>query len=175
MLCRAVADPLSRGSATRKPLIFSSRSLGFARANPRRDTTPEAGRLRGPGRSPAAAAGGSHERTPCSPTDSPVEADILGGVAVPGARLRVRVSPGARSSALVGRHGDAWRVRVNAPPERGRANAAVLGVLADALGVRRSELRLVAGGAGKDKLVEVEGITLGEAERRLTAAGTAAR
>jgi uncharacterized protein YggU (UPF0235/DUF167 family) len=66
-------------------------------------------------------------------------------------------------------------VRVNAPPERGRANAAVLGVLADALGVRRSELRLVAGGAGKDKLVEVEGITLGEAERRLTAAGTAAR
>jgi uncharacterized protein YggU (UPF0235/DUF167 family) len=51
----------------------------------------------------------------------------------------------------------------------------VLSVLADALGVRRSELRLVAGSAGKDKLVEVEGITLGEAERRLTAAGMAAR
>ena len=75
----------------------------------------------------------------------------------------------------MGRHGDAWRVRVSAPPERGRANDAVLGVLADALGVPRSELRLVGGGTGKDKLVEVDGITLGEAERRLTAARTAAR
>ena len=87
----------------------------------------------------------------------------------------MRVSPGARSSAVVGRHGDAWRVRVSAPPERGRANDAVLGVLADALGVRRSALRLVGGAAGKDKLVEVDGITLGEAERRLTAARTVAR
>lgn len=51
----------------------------------------------------------------------------------------------------------------------------MLGVLADALGVRRSELRLVGGAAGKDKLVEVDGITLGEAERRLTAARTVAR
>jgi uncharacterized protein YggU (UPF0235/DUF167 family) len=66
-------------------------------------------------------------------------------------------------------------LRVSAPPERGRANDAVLGVLADALGVRRSELRVVGGAAGKDKLVEVDGITLGEAERRLTAARAVAR
>ena len=74
---------------------------------------------------------------------------------------------------MVGRHGDAWRVRVNAPPERGRANDAVLGVLADALGVRRSEVRLVGGATGKEKLVEVDGITVREAERRLSAAGAA--
>lgn len=60
-------------------------------------------------------------------------------------------------------------MRVHAPPERGRANDAVLGVLADALGVRRSDVRVVGGAAGKDKLVEVDGITLGEAERRLAA------
>jgi uncharacterized protein YggU (UPF0235/DUF167 family) len=48
----------------------------------------------------------------------------------------------------------------------------VLGVLADALGVRRSELRVVGGAAGKDKLVEVDGITLDEAERRLSASET---
>ena len=64
-------------------------------------------------------------------------------------------------------------MRVNAPPERGRANAAVLGVLADALGVRRSDVRLVGGATGKDKLVEVDGITVREAERRLSAAGAA--
>ena len=41
-------------------------------------------------------------------------------------RLRVRVSPGAGRTALVGRHGDAWKVRVTEAPERGRANEAVL-------------------------------------------------
>jgi uncharacterized protein YggU (UPF0235/DUF167 family) len=74
---------------------------------------------------------------------------------------------------VVGRHGDAWRVRVNSRPERGRANDAVLGVLAVALGVRRSDVRLVGGATGKDKLVEVDGITVREAERRLSAAGAA--
>jgi uncharacterized protein YggU (UPF0235/DUF167 family) len=61
-------------------------------------------------------------------------------------------------------------VRVSAPPERGRANDAVLRVLADVLGVRRTDVRVVAGATGKDKLVEVEGLTLDEAERRLAAA-----
>ena len=91
----------------------------------------------------------------------------------PGFRLRVRVAPGSSASGVVGRHGDAWKVRVNAPPERGRANEAVLGVLADALRVRRDDIRLLRGGAGKDKLVEVAGITAAEAERRLSAAGGA--
>jgi uncharacterized protein len=65
-------------------------------------------------------------------------------------------------------------VRVSAPPERGRANDAVLRVLADVLGVRRGEVRVVAGATGKDKLVEVDGLTLDEAERRLAAAEPAA-
>ena len=46
-------------------------------------------------------------------------------------RLRVRVSPGAGRTALVGRHGDAWKVRVTEAPERGRANEAVLRLLAE--------------------------------------------
>jgi uncharacterized protein (TIGR00251 family) len=91
----------------------------------------------------------------------------------PGFRLRVRVAPGSSASGVVGRHGDGWKVRVNAPAERGRANEAVLGVLADALRLRRDDVRLLHGGAGKDKLVEVTGITAAEAELRLAAAGGA--
>jgi len=83
------------------------------------------------------------------------------------ARLRLRVSPGARRSEVVGRHGEAWKVRVAAAPERGAANDAVLDLLADALGVERRRLALVAGRTGRDKIVEVEGLSSSEVERRL--------
>lgn len=89
----------------------------------------------------------------------------------PSARLRVRVAPGARRSEIVGRHGDAWRVRVTAAPERGRANDEVLDLLANALGLRRPQLKLVAGASSRDKLVELEGIGTGEAEALLERAG----
>ncbi len=72
---------------------------------------------------------------------------------------------------MVGRHGDAWKVRVAAPPERGRANDAVVGVIAQALGVDRRDVRLVGGASGRDKVVELTGLTLDEAERRLAAVG----
>jgi uncharacterized protein (TIGR00251 family) len=89
----------------------------------------------------------------------------------PIARLHVRVSAGSGRDAVVGRHGTAWKVRVAAPPEHGRANAALVGVLADALGLARPEVRLVAGRGSRDKLVEVDGLTVEEAERRLAGAG----
>jgi hypothetical protein len=89
----------------------------------------------------------------------------------PSARLRLRVAPGARRSAVVGRHGDAWKLSVAAAPERGRANDQVVALLAAELGLRRPDVRLVAGLGGRDKVVELSGITVEEAERRLAAAG----
>jgi len=87
------------------------------------------------------------------------------------ARLRLRVSPGASRATVVGRHGDAWKVRVTAPPERGRANDDVVELIAAALGVVRPHVHVVAGRSSRDKVVELSGITLEEAERRLEAAG----
>ncbi len=81
------------------------------------------------------------------------------------------VSPGARRSELVGRQGDAWKVRVAAPPERGRANAAVCEVLAGLLGVPRGDVAVVSGGTGRRKVVEVASLAAGEIDRRLAAAG----
>jgi uncharacterized protein len=83
----------------------------------------------------------------------------------------VRVVPGARSSAVVGRHGDGWKVRVTAAPERGRANRALLELLAGRLDVRVDALRLVAGHAARDKIVEVEGISADELGRLLSKGG----
>jgi uncharacterized protein (TIGR00251 family) len=85
-------------------------------------------------------------------------------------RLSLRVSPGAGRSAVVGRHGDAWKVRVAAPPERGRANDSVIDLLAASLDVRRPDVRIVGGAVSRDKVVEITGITLEEAERRLATA-----
>jgi uncharacterized protein len=90
---------------------------------------------------------------------------------VAGTRLRLRVVPGARRSALVGRHGDAWKVRVTAPPERGAANEAVLELLAEALGVSANEVRLVSGHGSRDKIVELTALGADEAEARLAANG----
>jgi uncharacterized protein (TIGR00251 family) len=85
----------------------------------------------------------------------------------PSTSLRVRVSPGASRTELVGRHGDAWKVRVSAPPEDGRANEAVLTLLADRLDLPRRSLEIVSGHGGRDKVVRMAGIERAESERRL--------
>jgi uncharacterized protein len=80
----------------------------------------------------------------------------------------VRVSPGARRSEVVGRLGDAWKLRVRSAPERGRANAEVSELLARRLRLPVRDVRVVSGHASRDKLVEIDGLTVGEAERRLS-------
>jgi uncharacterized protein len=85
----------------------------------------------------------------------------------PSTRLRLRVSPGARGSELVGRHGDGWKVRVTAPPEDSRANDAVLDLLAQRLDLPRRSLSIVSGQTAREKVVRMEGIDRAETERRL--------
>jgi len=85
-------------------------------------------------------------------------------------RLRLRVSPGAARAEVVGRHGDAWKVRVPAAPERGRANDAVIALVADALAVDRRAVTLVSGHASRDKIVELNGLDAAEVDRRLSSA-----
>lgn len=83
------------------------------------------------------------------------------------------VSPGARTSEVVGRHGSGWKARIAAPPERGKANRALEELLADVLGVPRDRVAVVAGRTARRKVVEVEGLEAPELVRRLEAAITA--
>jgi uncharacterized protein len=87
-------------------------------------------------------------------------------------RLRLRVSPGASRAGVVGRHGEAWKVRVAAAPARGRANEAVIRLLADTLSVSRDAVTLVSGHGRRDKVVELAGLAPAQVERRLTSAAT---
>jgi uncharacterized protein len=84
-------------------------------------------------------------------------------------RLRLRVAPGAVRSEVVGRHDDAWKVRVAAPPADGRANDAVIRLLADTLDVARAAVTLVSGHSSRDKILELDGLEPNEIERRLAA------
>ena len=84
--------------------------------------------------------------------------------------LRLSVSPGAGRSLVVGRHGDALRVRVGAPPERGRANLAVVDLVATVLGVAKADVQVVGGETSRSKRVAVVGLEAEEVDRRLEAA-----
>ncbi|HZR96266.1 MAG TPA: DUF167 domain-containing protein [Gaiellaceae bacterium] len=90
-------------------------------------------------------------------------------------RLRLRVSPGADRAEIVGRYADGWKVRVVAAPEQGRANDAVLRLLAEALSVPRETLAIVSGHHGRDKIVELNGLGPGTIERRLASASASDR
>jgi uncharacterized protein YggU (UPF0235/DUF167 family) len=70
----------------------------------------------------------------------------------------------------VGRYGGAWKVRVAASPEHGKANEALLALLAGALDVPRRDLELKAGHSSRDKVVALVGVTDEEADARLAAA-----
>jgi hypothetical protein len=83
-------------------------------------------------------------------------------------RISVIVSPGAARTELVGRHGGGWKARVAAPPERGRANKALVELLASALEVPKGSVRVVGGRRGRAKVVEVDELEPAEVERRLS-------
>jgi uncharacterized protein len=86
-------------------------------------------------------------------------------------RLKLRVSPGARRPGIGGRRGDAWKVRVSEPPEDGRANEAVVRLLAKTLNVPRRDVEVVSGHASREKIVVLNGLEQARAERLLSEAG----
>jgi uncharacterized protein (TIGR00251 family) len=84
-----------------------------------------------------------------------------------GCVLPVRAQPGARRAGVKGEQNGALKVAVTAPPEGGRANEALLEVLRDELGLRRSQVELLAGHAGRDKRFLIRGLSRAELEARL--------
>ena len=71
--------------------------------------------------------------------------------------LDVRIQPRASRSEIAGQHGERLRIRLQAPPVDGRANAALVEFIAEAFGVPRARVVIEHGLAGRDKRVRVRG------------------
>jgi len=83
-------------------------------------------------------------------------------------RFPIKVVPRSSRSGVAGWLGDVLRVRVTAPAERGKANAAVEKLLSELLGLSSGGARIVSGGSSPRKIVEVEGLSESEIRRRLS-------
>jgi uncharacterized protein (TIGR00251 family) len=81
--------------------------------------------------------------------------------------LTLRVTPRARQNKVAGKVGDTWKVSVTAPPEDGRANDAVIELLADALGIKRRQIEMLTGLSSRNKVVRIAGITDADVRVRL--------
>lgn len=74
-------------------------------------------------------------------------------------RLEIKVVPNSSRDAIVGWLGDHLKIRVQAPPEGGKANQRVLELLANKLRISISDIALIRGGTSQHKAVEIRGLT----------------
>jgi len=81
--------------------------------------------------------------------------------------LKLRIVPNARRSEVVGAHGDAIKVKVQAPPVDGKANEALCEFLAEQLQIPARSIEIVGGEKSRDKVVAVADMDLAMARQRL--------
>ena len=90
----------------------------------------------------------------------------------PPIKLAIKVVPRSSRDGIAGWLGETLKIRVRAPAERGRANVAVEGIVANALGVPEKCVRIVAGRTSARKVVEVSGLSEAEIDHRLAKVAT---
>jgi uncharacterized protein (TIGR00251 family) len=86
-----------------------------------------------------------------------------------GILLPVRAQPGARRNALVGEQAGRLKVAVTQVAEKGKANAEIIRLLADALGLKRTQITLRSGATGALKVLHIAGIEETTLQRRIAA------
>ncbi|HLJ11135.1 MAG TPA: DUF167 domain-containing protein [Planctomycetaceae bacterium] len=86
-----------------------------------------------------------------------------GGVILP-----VRAQPGARKNGITGIHAGRLKVAVTEPPDKGKANQALIRLLAELLGIKRSQIILLSGAASSQKKFLISGIEMTTLQERLS-------
>ena len=73
--------------------------------------------------------------------------------------IKVKVLPRASRTEIAGKENELYRVRIAEPPVEGRANKALIALLAEKLGVAKRDIEITAGKSGRIKTVRVHGMT----------------
>lgn len=84
-----------------------------------------------------------------------------------GCVIAVRVHPAARRNGVAGLHGGALKVSLTAPPEDGRANAALIALLAELFSLQRAQIALINGASSRSKSLRLAGLTAEQVRQRL--------
>ena len=84
-----------------------------------------------------------------------------------GTLLKVRVTPGASRSEIVGEADGRLRIRLQAPPVEGKANREITRFIARELGLKKNRVSLAGGDKSREKVILLEGLSLDEARCRL--------
>jgi len=69
-------------------------------------------------------------------------------------KIQVKVKPGSKTEEL-SREGDSFTIKVKEPPKEGKANQAVIKLLAEHFGVPQSQVRILSGFRNRNKVIEV--------------------
>jgi uncharacterized protein (TIGR00251 family) len=93
---------------------------------------------------------------------------IMLEVSPKGIVLSVKAHAGGKRNGITGEHSGALKISVTQAPEKGKANNAILEVLAEALRVRRGQIELMSGPTSSQKKFLIREIAREEVERRLT-------
>jgi uncharacterized protein (TIGR00251 family) len=86
-----------------------------------------------------------------------------------GVVLPVRAQAGARNNGIQGEHDGALKVSVTQAPEKGKANKAIVKVLAKQLGLRKSHISLISGETSSQKRFSIDSVSVEELRRRIEA------
>lgn len=78
--------------------------------------------------------------------------------------LFIKAQPGARKDEIVGEQAGSIKVRVTAPPEKGKANEAIIRLLAEKLNLRKSAISVISGETSRDKKILIQGVSCAELE-----------
>ncbi len=85
--------------------------------------------------------------------------------------ISVRVHPNAKKNELVGFSDGVWQAKVSAPPVKGKANAELIVLLSQVLGVGKNSISIVKGHTSRNKLIAIDGLSQEEIMKRLSSAG----
>ncbi len=75
------------------------------------------------------------------------------------AKLAVQITPAASKNEIIGMQNDVLRIKINAPPVKGKANKELVDYLSHLLGISKDRIDIVKGHTSKNKLVSIDGLS----------------